>query len=473
MKRSRALGLAAGFALLPHVAFADETLSPEQRAELTQLVAEAVQAQQTVGFTVAVARGDGVAYQAARGQRNLDPETPATVDTWYCIGSVTKQFTAALIMQLVEARRLGLDDRLATVLPTFAHAQEITFRQLLTHTSGLAEYAGDAYTSGLMDKTNVQPEQLAALIAAQPLDFTPGTQWEYSNSNYLALGLAIEKLYAKPYAQVLRERIIQPLGIEVSPGPPSSGTIARGYTEGATPKAMTTPDTTWAYAAGEIYATVHGLLAWNRALFGKRVVSADSLAQMTTPGKLANGKTVGYGFGLSVTTVLGHRMVSHNGGVPGGFSAQNFVFPDNQLAIVTLANTIDFNLALPATKIADVFLPGTDDALESVVQERIAELDDPAVRTRAREWLDRIKTGSFDKAQLTPQMLAGFTPAAVKPAQDDIKAAGEIKNLRLIGFGLRGGYRIYAYTVTAESGSYTFTFVLDQQNKVAGLFVKP
>lgn len=473
MKRSRAIGLAAGFALLPHVAFADEALTPEQRAEITQLVAEAGQDPQAIGFTVAVARGDGVAYQAARGKRTLDPEAPATVDTWYCIGSVTKQFTAALIMQLVEAHRMALDDRLATIVPAFPHAQEITFRQLLSHTTGLAEYAGDAYTSGLMDKPDVRPEALVALIKDKPLDFTPGTQWEYCNSNYLALGLAIEKLYAKPYAQVLRERIIGPLGIEVNPGPPSSGSIARGYTEGATPKAMTTPDPTWAYAAGEIYATVPGLMAWNRALFGNHVVSADSLSQMTAPAKLANGKTADYGFGLSVTTVLGHRMVSHNGGVPGGFSAQNFVFPDDRLAIVTLANTMDFNLALPATKIAEIFLPGTDAALQSLAQERVAELDDPAVRTRAREWLDRIKSGSWDKAQLTPQMLAALTPDAVRPAQDVIKAAGAMRSLHLIGFALRGGYRVYVYSVRAASGLYTFTLVLDQQNKVAGLFVKP
>lgn len=286
--------------------------------------------------------------------------------------------------------------------------------------------------------------------------------------------MTIEHAYTKPYAQVVRERIIQPLGIEVNPGPPSSGTIARGYTEGEPPKPMTNPDVTWGYAAGELYATVSGLLAWNRALFGNRAVSAESLAQMTTQAKLANGKTVDYGFGLSVITVRGHRIISHNGGVPGGFAAQNFVFPDDgQLAIVTLANTLDFNLALPATKIADVFLPGAEEALQSAAQERVAELDDPAVRSRARQWLDWIKTGSWDKAQLTPRMLAGLRSAAAKPAQDLIEAGGPIKRLHLIGFGLRDGYKIYAYSVTAESGSYTFTFVLDQQNKVAGLLVKP
>ena len=473
MKRSRAIGLAAGFALLPHAARADETLKPEDRGAVVQLVAEAVQAPQTIGFTIAVARGGSIVYEAARGKRNLDPESPATVDTWYAIGSVTKQFTAALVMQLVEARRLSLDDRLAGMLPAFPHAGEITFRQLLNHTSGLAEYTEDLRASGLMDKPDVQPQALVALIEDKPLDFSPGTQWEYCNSNYLALGLTIEHLYTMPYAQVVRERIIEPLRIKVNPGPPASGAIARGYTEGEPPKPMTNPDVTWGYAAGELYATVSGLLAWNRALFGNRVVSAESLVQMTTQAKLANGKTVDYGFGLSVVTVHGHRVISHNGGVPGGFAAQNFVFPDDHLSIVTLANTLDFNLALPATKIADVFLPGAEEALQSAAQERVAELDDPAVRSRAREWLDRIEKGSWDKAQLTPQMLAGLTPEAVKPAQDAIKAAGAIKSLHLIGFALRGGYRIFVYSVTGAASSYVFTFALDEHGKVAGLFVKP
>ncbi|HTX04154.1 MAG TPA: serine hydrolase domain-containing protein [Candidatus Acidoferrales bacterium] len=473
MKRSRAIGLGTAALLCPAPAFSQEAINAEDRADLIQLVAGASQAPETVGFSVAVARGGTVAFSAARGERNLDPKAPATVETWYCIGSVTKQFTAALIMQLVEARRLALDDKLATVLPEFPHASDVTFRQLLNHTSGLAEYSGQVFSAGLLDKAGVRPDALVALIAGKPLDFVPGTKWEYSNSNYVALGLTIEKIAGKPYAHVLRERIIQPLGIAVYPGPPPSGEIARGYTAGTTPMPMAPSDISWAYAAGEIYATVGGLVAWDRALFGGRVVNAESLAQMTTPAKLVDGTSTDYGFGFSAITVLGHRMISHNGGVPGGFAAQNFVFPDDGIAIVTLANTMNFNLALPATKLADVFLPGTNAALESLSQERVTELDDPTIRARAREWIGRIETGSYDTSQLTPQMASALTPDAVKPALQIIKPAGAIENLRLAGFVLRGGYRIYVYTVTAAAATYTFTFVLDPQDKVAGLFFKP
>lgn len=473
MKRSHAIGIATGFVLLPFAARADDAINPEQRASLTQLVAEASQAPQAVGFSVAVSRGGTVAYEAARGKRNLDPDASATVATWYCIGSVTKQFTAALIMQLVEARRLGLDDKLATSVPDFPHATEITFRQLLSHTTGLPEYAGDAYTGGLLEKNDVSPATLVALIAGKPLEFTPGTLFEYSNSNYLALGVAIEKLYGKPYAQVLRERIVQPLGLEVSAGPPSGGAIARGYTAAVTPTPMTPADISWAYAAGELFATVSGLLAWDRALFGGHVVGAESLALMSTPVKLPNGRSTDYGFGLSIVTALGHRMVSHNGGVPGGFAAQNFVFPDDGIAIVTLANTMDFNVALPATKIADVFLPGINVAVESLSQERVAEMDDPAIHARARDWLERLRTGKIDATQLTPQMGAALTPAVVKNGQNFLTAAGPATAFKLTGFAFQGGYRVYVYSATTATTHMTFQFMLDQQNKIAGLLLTP
>jgi CubicO group peptidase (beta-lactamase class C family) len=473
VKRSHAIGIATGFVLLPYAARADDAITPEQRASLAQLVAEASQAPQTVGFSVAVARGGTIAYQAARGKRDLDPDASATVDTWYCIGSVTKQFTAALIMQLVEAHRLALDDKLATIVPAFPHATEITFRQLLTHTSGLSEYVGEAYTAGLLDKKDVTPAALVALLAGKPLEFTPGTLFEYSNSNYLALGMTIEKLYAKSYAQVLRERIVQPLGLEVSAGPPPSGTIARGYTAAVTPTPMPQSDISWAFAAGELFATVSGLLAWDRALFGGHVVSTASLAQMTTPVKLPNGRSTDYGFGLSVVTALGHRVVSHNGGVPGGFAAQNFVFPDDGIAIVTLANTMDFNIALPATKIADVFLPGINVAVESLSQERVAEMDDPAIRARARDWLERLRTGKIDASQMTPQMGAALTPAALKSAQNFLTTAGPVTAFKLTGFALQGGYRVYVYSATTATAHMAFQFALDQQNKIAGLLLTP
>ena len=473
MKRSQAIGLATGFVLFPSASLADDAISVEQRASLTQLVAEASQAPETVGFSLAIARGGNVAYQAARGNRNLEPKAPATVETWYCIGSVTKQFTAALIMQLVESHRLALDDKLATVLPAFPHAPEVTFRQLLSHTSGIIDYADAVYAAGLNKQTNVQPAALIALIAGKPLESTPGTVWEYSNSNYLALGLTIEKLYGKPYAQVLHERIAQPLGIEITAGtPPKGEPVARGYAAAVKPTPVETADVSWAYAAGSIFATASALLAWDRALFSGHVVNAESLAAMTTPVKLASGHPTDYGFGLSVANVQGRRLVLHTGGLP-GFSAQNFVFPDDGIAIATLANTIDFNVVLPATKIADVLLPGVNAAVETLTKARIAEMDDPAIRMRARDWLERLRTGKIDAGQLTSQMAAALTPSVLKNAASFLNAAGTVTGFKLTGFTHEGAYRVFTYTATTATSQMVFSFTLDPQDKIAGLFLTP
>jgi len=472
VKRSHVIGLATGFALLPRVAPADESISAEQRASLTQLVAEASQAPETVGFSIAIARGGNIAYQAARGSRNLDPEAPASVGTWYCIGSVTKQFTAALIMQLVEAHRLALDDKLATVLPAFPHASEVTFRQLLSHTSGIADYADAVFTAGLDKQTNVQPSALIALIAGKPLVSPPGAQWDYSNTNYLALGLTLEKLYGKPYAQVLHERIAQPLGIEIAAGPPKGEVVARGYTAAVKPTPVETGDVSWGYAAGEIFATAPALLAWDRALFSGHVVSATSLAAMTTPVKLANGHATDYGFGLSIANIKGHRLILHTGGLP-GFAAQNFVFPDDGVAIATLANTIDFNVVLPATKVAEVFLPGINAAVEALTKARVAEMDDPAIRARAREWLERLRAGKIDAGQLTPQMGAALTPAVLRNSANFLNAAGTVTAFKLTAVKHEGEYRVYIYTATTPGTQMVFSFTLDREDKIAGLFLTP
>jgi len=475
VKRHLAIGLVSSLPLLAlgSPARSQERISSEQRASLTEIVAQTADAPQAIGFSVGIARHADVVYAAARGKRSLDPDERATVDTWYGIGSVTKQFTAALIMQFVESGRLHLDDRLATVLPDFPHASEITIRQLLTHTSGLANYSGKVFSTGLAAKRDVQPAELVALIAGEPLEFTPGSTWEYCNTNYLALGLVIEKLSGKPYGDVVRERIIVPLGIAVSVRAPSSvSDVAQGYSEGSPPKGMTS-DVSWAYAAGELYATVRGLLAWDAALFGGRVVSARSLAQMTKPVVLPDGKPTNYGFGLAVAEIEGRPIVSHNGGVPGGFAAQNFVFPDDGVAIVTLANTLDFNAALPATQLAEVFYPDLGAALQSFSEEQLAAFDDPRIDAQAKEWLGRLTSGSLDKTQMSPEMIAALTPAALKGGQDFLRAAGAVRSIRLAGFTPQSGFRVYVYRVTAAARDYTFTFVLDGHGKIAGLFVKP
>jgi CubicO group peptidase (beta-lactamase class C family) len=228
----------------------------------------------------------------------------------------------------------------------------------------------------------------------------------------------------------------------------------------------------WAYAAGSIFATAPALLAWDRALFSGHIVSAESLATMTTPVKLTSGRSTDYGFGLSIANVAGHRLILHTGALP-GFAAQNYVFPDDGIAIATLANTNDFNVALPATKVADVLLPGVDAAVETLTKARIAEMDDPAIRVRARDWLERLRTGKLDASQLTPQMGAALTPAVLKNAAKFLSAAGAITGFKLAGFTREGEYRVFTYTATTATTQMAFSFTLDRQDKIAGLFLTP
>ncbi len=134
---------------------------------------------------------------------------------------------------------------------------------------------------------------------------------------------------------------------------------------------------------------------------------------------------------------------------------------------------MEFNVALPALKIADVFLPGTSAAIESMTKERIASMDDPAIRAHARDWLDRLRTGKIDADQLTPLMAQALTPAVLKNGASFLNEAGAITSFKLAGFAHEGAYRVYVYTATTARMQLTFRFVLDQQNKIAGLFLTP
>jgi CubicO group peptidase (beta-lactamase class C family) len=284
---------------------------------------------------VLVARGDAILFSKAYGSANLEWRIPNDTSTKFRIGSITKQFTAALILLLEQDGRLSTQDLLSRhVADIPASWKDITLFHLLTHTSGIRNF------TALPDYRvrQVQPgsplDQLERL-RNEPLDFAPGSEFRYSNSGYLMLGLVIERVTGRPYAEVLQERIFTPLGM-IGSGYDSNSAIiptrASGYAP--TPNGpqnagyvnMTVP-----HAAGALYSTTGDLHRWARALFGGRVVSAASLKKMTTPDRN------NYALGLTVRDVDGRRMISHGGGI-NGFNAFLAYYPDAEITVAVLAN---------------------------------------------------------------------------------------------------------------------------------------
>lgn len=286
------------------------------------------------GETV-VARGYGLADVAGR--------VPVDADTVFRIGSITKQFTAAAILQLAEQHRLSLDDDVTRYLPDYpTHGHAIRLRELLTHTSGIRDYEhGVPWFAAHMAEPRPGAE-LVAEFAAAPLDFEPGTQWSYSNSGYYLLGLVVEQVAHQPYADYVRDHVLGPAGItgiRYCPDTQAYPGAAHGYTLGPAGRAPAPPIAmVHAYAAGALCATASALVAWSAALAHGRIISAAAWRAMTTPARLASGQPTGYGLGVFLGELGGHPAIFHGGGI-NGFASTLAYYPADDLYIAVLVDT--------------------------------------------------------------------------------------------------------------------------------------
>jgi len=307
-------------------------------------VAQAAMQQQGMpGMTVALAKKGTVLYVQGYGVSDLTTHQTTQPSVLFEIGSITKQFTAALIMKLQEQGHLHVDDSISTYLPEYNFPSAITLRMMLTHTSGLADFTnfsqlGDWVRHGVSEAT------VLMAVSQSPLQFQPGTQYAYSNSNFFALGTIIEELSGQSYAADLEQYILRPVGLTniyyVLPPAPQSAT---GYTNngsGLVPAILW--DRSVAFAAGALSSNVYDLVAWDDALLNGKIVSPASFKAMTTSNGFAIPGGGSYGFGLALATINGRPVIWHNGQI-GGFTTENAVFLDSGFAVVVLTNDQDAN----------------------------------------------------------------------------------------------------------------------------------
>ena len=293
-------------------------------------------------LSIGVKRGDHLLLAKGYGQADVENSVPATGQTVYRIGSITKQFTAAAVMQLVEAGKIGLDDPMTKYLPDFpTQGHRVTIRHLLSHTSGIKSYTGLAEWRPKMT-LDLTDQQLVDLFKDEPFDFAPGERYLYNNSAFYLLGMIIAEVSGESYREYLNAHLFGPLGLSGSVYC-DEGPIIRGRAEGYQQVrgelrnddylSMNQPG-----AAGALCSTVTDLLSWASALRAGRVVSAASYGQMTTTGTLNDGDATNYGFGLGLGNLEGHPRVSHGGGI-NGFNAMLAHYPEEGLDIVVLSNT--------------------------------------------------------------------------------------------------------------------------------------
>jgi CubicO group peptidase (beta-lactamase class C family) len=282
-----------------------------------------------------VARGDQVLISKSYGSANLEWNVPNTPGTKFRLGSITKQFTAASILLLEERGKLKIEDPIRKYLPDLPMAYDkVTIFNVLTHTAGIHSFTNDPEYLKLRPFPHT-PAELVALFRDKPLEFTPGEKMAYSNSGYILLGYLLEKVSGETYQAFLQKNIFEPLGMKDSGYDSNSAIIphrAAGYTPGpngsvnADFEHMSVP-----FSAGALYSTTEDLLRWEQGLFGGKLLSAASLAKMTTPLK------DGYALGVSVNTINGRKRISHGGGIT-GFNTFLSYFPDDKLTVVALSN---------------------------------------------------------------------------------------------------------------------------------------
>jgi D-alanyl-D-alanine carboxypeptidase len=283
--------------------------------------------------SVALSHAGQVVYSRAFGSAQLAPARLATPATRYRVGSISKMFTATMVMQLIEEKKLTLATPLATFFPQLPQAKTITIDQLLSHRSGLHNITSDAAYAGYMTQPKTQAE-LLALIAATTPDFEPGAKYAYSNSNYLVLSYIIEKLTKQPYAQALQKRLVAKAGLK--------NTYYGGKIDAAKQEAVSytgspggwqlMPETDMSIptGAGAIVSTPADLDRFLEALFGGKLVSAASLAEMKTIRD-------GYGRGLMMMPLGTKQSYGHGGSIDGFLSMASY-FPDDKVAVAVCTN---------------------------------------------------------------------------------------------------------------------------------------
>jgi CubicO group peptidase (beta-lactamase class C family) len=305
-------------------------------ARMEQVVQSYVSDKKFMG-SVLVARGDEVLLSKGYGSANLEWNIPNSPDTKFRLGSITKQFTAASILLLEERGKLTTDDLVKKFMPDAPAAwDEITIFHLLTHTAGIPNFIN------FPDHKSVKPfaatpEELVARFRDKSIEFQPGEKWAYSNSGYLLLGYLLEKAAGQSYEAFLRDNIFGPLDMNDSGYDSNSAIIQRraaGYRrlnsgpENAGFVHMSIP-----FAAGALYSTTEDLLRWQQGLFGGKLLSAESLAKMTTPFKRD------YALGVTVRTASGRKMISHGGGID-GFTTFLAYYPEDKVTAVALSNLV-------------------------------------------------------------------------------------------------------------------------------------
>jgi len=417
-------------------AFSQAALGAEDQQKIDSVATQVLSATGVPSASLAIVKDGQIVYAHAYGKARIDPELAAKPEMRYSIGSISKQFTVAALLMLAEQGKLSLEDPVSKFIPNLTRANEVTTREVLSQTSGYQDYWPQDYVMPGMLKP-VRTQEILDRWARIPLDFDPGTQWQYSNTNYVIAGAIFEKAAGMPLFRFLTERVFTPLHmssvLDIDQGKLTQSD-ATGYLRYALgpPRPSPKEGKGWLFAAGELAMTASDLARWDISLMDQKLLKPSSYREMETEVRLKNGVGTHYGLGLDVSSDETHRKISHTGEVS-GFVANNVVYPDDHIAIVVLTNQ---DASTAAGQIADrirpLLFPSQDKSMDSHLQA-------------ARRIFEGLQHGNIDRSLFTYNCNAYFTDQALRDFADSLGPLGPPEDFKQATYSERGGMHFRAY----------------------------
>ena len=434
------------FALLAATITAHAQLTPDTESKVAAVAEKVLQDTGVPSASVGIVQNGKVVYARAFGLANITPPKPATASMAYPIGSISKQFTATAALLLQQEGKLSLDDKVSKYFPELTRADEVSLRNLMTMTSGYEDDLPQDYIIPALRRPTT-PEQVIHEWATKPLDFTPGSQWQYSNTNYAIVALIVQKVAGVPFAQFLRERVLAPLHLEgvFNTYTEREKLEVTGYVSNAMapPRVLPLEAPGWYVGDGDLAMPASTLAAWDLGIMQQRLLSPASYKQFETAATLANGDSAHYGLGTFVRNHDGHRELEHDGEV-GGYVAENAVYPDDGVAIVVLTNEVASTAAGEiGSAIRDILLPPKPNA--AVAADTFAP--------ELQRLLTQLQSGHIDRSMLTANCSSYFDADTLADFQSTLAPLGAISTVTRTRSALRGGMIFGLYKATFAGGS--------------------
>lgn len=444
------------------------SLAPDEIRRIDADVAAILDGTKAPSAVVAVIRNDRVVFRKAYGFRDDERRLAADVGSLYEIGSITKQFTAVAILQLRDAGKLALDDKLSKYLPDAPHAAEVTLRQLLSHTSGLPEY---------LDGPDIEQEaarpttfaQLMARVAGKPLAFPPGSKMAYNNTGYILLGRVVEVVSHRSYRDYVRAHLLDRAGMKRTFTVADESRLADmaiGYRvkQGILERAPTIHDS-FGWSAGHLVSTVDDLASWSTALARGKIVDKKSYAEMTTPAPVSEG-TSDYGLGLFVDSVRDQPRIGHTGGSFGFTTADEF-FPKQNLRIIAFTN-ISADPEPGETITNAVF----DDLFPEIAAtaRKAADGESAEITTQAKALFEELQRGHGEYSTLGSKLAAKMKDGLADRLASRFSPFGSPTRFIYKGARSEGNLHWHDYLIEFGPGSQLkFSVGLDEAAKIASI----